>query len=62
MKRLYKSQKDKKIEGVCGGLGEYFNLDATLVRVAFAAATLFSGVVPGVILYVVLAVIMPKEA
>lgn len=61
MKRLYKSTKDKKIEGVCGGLADYFNLDSTLVRVAFAALVLFTGVFPGVILYVVLAVIMPKD-
>lgn len=61
MKRLYKSTKDKKIEGVCGGLADYFNLDSTLVRVAFAALVLLTGVFPGVILYVVLAVIMPKD-
>ena len=60
MKRLYKSTKDKKLDGVCGGLAEYFDMDSTLVRVAFAALVVFTGIFPGVILYIVLAVIMPK--
>jgi len=62
MKRLYKSTKDKKLEGVCGGLAEYFNMDSTVVRVAFAALVLFTGLFPGVVLYIVLAVIMPKDS
>ena len=62
MKRLYKSTKDKKLEGVCGGLAEYFNMDSTVVRVAFAALVLFTGLFPGGVLYIVLAVIMPKDS
>jgi len=62
MKQLYKSTKDKKLEGVCGGLAEYFNMDSTVVRVAFAALVLFTGLFPGVVLYIVLAVIMPKDS
>ena len=61
MKRLQKSTTDKKLEGVCAGLANYFNLDPTLVRVAFAALVLFTGIFPGLILYIVLAVIMPKD-
>lgn len=34
MKKLYKSKTDKKICGVCGGLGEYFNVDSTIIRLA----------------------------
>ncbi len=61
MKRLLKSTKDKKIEGVCAGLADYFGLDPTLVRVGFVVLVLLSGIFPGVILYIVLAVIMPKD-
>lgn len=61
MKRLYKSTKDKKLDGVCGGLAEYFDMDSTLVRVTFAALVVFTGIFPGVILYIVLAVIMPRD-
>ena len=62
MKKLYKSAKDKKIDGVCAGLATYFNLDPTLVRVGFAVLVVLTGIFPGVILYAVLAVIMPREA
>ncbi len=61
MKRLYKSTTDKKLDGVCAGLANYFNLDSTLVRVGFVTLVLLSGIFPGVILYIVLAVIMPKD-
>ncbi len=61
MKRLYKSTTDKKLDGVCAGLANYFNLDPTLVRVGFVALVLLTGIFPGVILYIVLAVIMPKD-
>ena len=61
MKRLYKSSKDKKLEGVCAGIAEYFALDPTLVRVAFATLVVLTGIVPGIALYVLLAVIMPRD-
>jgi phage shock protein C len=43
--------------GVCGGLGEYFNIDATLIRVLFVALTVFGGA--GLILYVAMWIIVP---
>jgi phage shock protein PspC (stress-responsive transcriptional regulator) len=58
-KRLYRSETDKKIAGVCGGIAEYTNIDATLVRAVFILLTLAGG--PGVLLYLVLMFIMPKE-
>lgn len=61
MKRLYKSN-NKMIDGVCAGIAEYFKIDETIVRAIFAALTLFTGLFPGVILYVVLAVITPRRA
>jgi phage shock protein PspC (stress-responsive transcriptional regulator) len=59
-KRLYRSRTDRKLAGVCGGLGEYFNLDPTLVRVLFVLATLAGG--PGLILYIVLWLVMPEAS
>ncbi len=57
-KRLFKST-DKKLFGVCGGLGEYFDIDPTFVRVLFLAAFLMFGT--GLLLYVVLAIVMPDK-
>ena len=57
-KRLTKSN-DKKIFGVCGGLGNYFDLDPTLIRVGFLVAVFMFGT--GVLLYLILAVVMPNE-
>ena len=54
-KRLVR--KDKKIFGVCGGLGEYFNMDPTLVRAAFLVALIIFGT--GLLLYIILAIVMP---
>lgn len=61
MKKLCRSKTDKKIAGVCGGIAQYFGIDATLVRVGFVLLTL-PGVIHGVIVYAVLAVVMPEEA
>ncbi len=62
MKRLYKSETDKKIAGVCAGLAEYFDVDPTLVRVGYVLATLVTGFVPGVLGYLILAIITPKKS
>ncbi|NLE11089.1 MAG: PspC domain-containing protein, partial [Actinobacteria bacterium] len=58
-KRLYRSRSDKMIGGVCGGLGEYFDVDPTIIRVLWVAVTLFGGA--GVIAYLILWVIVPQE-
>jgi len=57
-KRLVK--KEKKIAGVCGGLGHYFDIDPTIVRVLFLAALLMFGT--GLLLYIILAIVMPEDA
>ena len=57
-KKLYKSKNDKKICGVCGGLAEYFEIDSTLVRLAFL---LFCCVSAGILVYFIAALIMPEE-
>ena len=58
MKKLYKSSQDRKIFGVCGGLGQYFNLDATLVRLAFVILGLMH---IGILFYIIAAVVIPEE-
>jgi phage shock protein C len=55
--RLTKSKTDRKLFGVCGGLGEYFGIDPTLIRLAFVALTLFDGI--GLVIYIALAIIIP---
>ena len=59
IKKLYRSQTDRMIWGVCGGLGKYFNADPTLFRALFVLLMLFNGV--GIFLYVFLAIIIPVE-
>ncbi len=57
--RLHRSVENKQISGVCGGLAETYGWDAGLVRVLWAAVTLFTGVFPGLVLYVVMAAVLP---
>lgn len=59
MKKLYKSNMDKKLCGVCGGIAEYLNVDATIVRLIFVILGLWSGV--GVIFYIIAALLIPDE-
>lgn len=61
-KRLTKSSSDRMLCGVCGGLAEYLNLDPTLVRIGYAALTIFSAAFPGLLLYIVMAIVMPTKA
>ena len=55
------SRADRKIAGVCAGLAEYFDLDITLVRVLWLIVTFFSGIIPGLVGYVVAWIVMPEE-
>jgi phage shock protein PspC (stress-responsive transcriptional regulator) len=60
--RILTRRRDReKLAGVCAGLGDYFDLDPTLVRAVWAVATFFTGIVPGTVLYVILALILPAE-
>jgi phage shock protein C len=59
--RLVRSSTDKMFAGVCGGLGRYLGIDTTLIRVAAALATFFTAFVPGLIVYVILALVIPSE-
>jgi len=59
IKRVYRSRLDRMVGGVCGGLGEYFEVDPTLIRLLFVLGALAGG--PGVIAYLILLVIVPLE-
>jgi phage shock protein C len=59
-RRLYRLSAEKKIAGVCAGLAQYFEVDATLVRLAVAAGTIFSGGL-GLLAYIVAWIIMPSD-
>lgn len=58
MKKLTRSA-DKKLAGVCGGIAEYFEIDPTVIRIIYAALTIFSAGFPGLLLYLILMLLMP---
>ncbi len=58
-KRLYKSEDNRILCGVCGGVGEYLGIDPTLVRLVWVLITLAAGA--GLLLYIAAAIIMPRE-
>ena len=58
-KRLYKSNTDKKIDGVCAGIAEYMNLDPTVIRLAWIVFSLLGG--SGVLAYIIAAIVIPRN-
>jgi phage shock protein C len=58
-RKLYRSRTDRKLAGVCGGLAQYFNLDATLLRVLFVVLAVLGG--SGLVLYLAMWIIVPNE-
>jgi phage shock protein PspC (stress-responsive transcriptional regulator) len=58
-RKLYRSRSNRQVAGVCGGLAQYFNLDATLIRVLFVVLAVLGG--SGLLLYVLLWIIVPNE-
>jgi phage shock protein C len=60
-KKLYRSASDKIFSGVCGGLAEYLAVDATVLRLIWALVVVFSGFVPGVLVYLIAIFIMPER-
>ena len=58
-KKLYRSRTDKKVCGVCGGLAEYLEMDATIVRLITTLSILFVGC--GLLAYIVAAIVMPVK-
>jgi phage shock protein C len=58
-RRLYRSRTDRKLAGVCGGLAQYFNTDATLIRVLFVVLALLGG--PGLVIYLLMWILVLEE-
>ena len=58
-RKLYRSRTDRKLAGVCGGLAQYFNVDATLIRVLFVALAVLGG--SGLVIYLAMWAIVPNE-
>ncbi len=61
MKRLYLSKDNKKIFGICGGIGEYFDIDPTVIRVIAIIAGIATAVIPSVVAYFIAWLIIPKN-
>lgn len=59
MKKLYKVEQGKMISGVCAGIATYFNVDSTLIRLAWVLFSLLGG--SGILAYIICAIVMPKE-
>ena len=60
MKKIYRSQEDRKIAGILGGLGELFDIDPTLLRLLFVFIGLATGVIPLMVAYFIGWIIIPK--
>jgi phage shock protein C len=58
-RKLYRSRTNRQLAGVCGGLAQYFNIDATLIRVLFVVLAVLGG--SGLVIYLVLWIPVPRE-
>lgn len=59
MKKLYRSREDRMVAGICGGMGEVYEIDPTLIRLGLVFVALATGIVPAVVAYVIGAMIIP---
>ena len=59
--RLYRTVDDRVVAGVCGGLAVRLGVDPSLVRIAFAVTALLTGIFPLLVLYVIMAIVVPEE-
>jgi phage shock protein C len=57
-KKMHRSTTNKMVAGICGGLADYFGLDASLMRIIFVVLALLGG--PGILLYIVLWIVLPE--
>jgi phage shock protein C len=60
-RRLKRSSSDRMIAGVCGGLAAYLDLDPTLVRAGYVVLSILSSGFPGLLVYLILMVVMPRD-
>lgn len=62
MKKLYRSDTNKIFAGIIGGIGEYFDIDPTLLRLLWLIVFVFTGIVPGIFVYIIAIFIVPKKS
>lgn len=62
MKKLYRSSTNNVVSGIIGGLGEYLDIDPVVLRLGFVFLVLITGLIPGVLAYVIALFIVPKPA
>lgn len=60
-KKLYRSKTDRVWTGVCGGLAEYLNIDANFLRLVWVFAVIITGLIPGVLVYLIALAIVPEK-
>ena len=60
MNKIFRSRTQRMVAGVCGGIGEYFGIDPTIVRLGFVLLSLMVG--GGLLVYILAAIILPEEA
>lgn len=61
-KRLYKDKSTGIIAGVCSGIAQYFDMDASIVRILYVVLSVISAAFPGIIVYILLMIIMPEKS
>lgn len=60
-KKLYLSSTDRKLYGVCGGIGEYLDVDSTVIRLAWVLFSIFTAMFGGIIAYIIACIIIPER-
>lgn len=60
-KKLRRSTRNSMIAGVMGGLGEHYGIDPVKLRIAYVLLSIFSGAFPGILVYIILWILIPKE-
>jgi len=61
MKKLTRSTSDRWVAGICGGIGEYFEIDPNVIRVIWVVITVLTGFVAGIVIYILLWIILPES-
>ena len=61
MKKLFRSKTNRQLCGICGGLAEYLNIDATVIRLIVVIVSIFTAIVGALIIYFIASIIIPEE-
>ena len=60
-KKLHRSEDDKVLAGLLGGLGDYFDIDPIILRLAYVLIAFITGIVPGLLVYFIAILVVPKQ-